>query len=133
MEALMASGILLIIVVAVTSAITAGQQHAYEARQRIAATLAAEELMGRLLTEPYDNLSSWNGHTEHVGTMVDMYGQAMPASFDMVGREVIVNTELRTLGGPGVNIRGRNIVIRAFDADDRELASLSRFVPEPQA
>ena len=129
----MASGILLIIVVAVTSAITAGQQHAYEARQRIAATLAAEELMGRLLTEPYDNLSFWNGHTEHVGTMTDMHGQSMPASFDMVGREVIINTELRTLGGPGVNIRGRSILIRAFDADGRELAGLSRFVPEPQA
>ena len=45
MESLMASGILLVIVVAVTSAITAGQQHAYEAHLRIAASLAAEELL----------------------------------------------------------------------------------------
>jgi len=127
----MAAGILLVIVVAVTSAITAGQQNAFEAHQRIAATLAAEELMGRLGTEPWDNLSGWNGYTEPVGTMTDIGGQPMPLSFNMVGRQAEVTTTLKTLSGLGVNIRGRTVVIRAFDADGRILASVSRFVPEP--
>jgi prepilin-type N-terminal cleavage/methylation domain-containing protein len=131
MESLMAAGILLVIVVAVTSAITAGQQNAFEAHQRIAATLAAEDLMGRLGTEPWDNLSAWNGYTEPVGTMTDIDGQPMPASFNMVGRQAEVTTTLKTLSGLGVNIRGRTVVIRAFDADGRILASISRFVPEP--
>ena len=131
MESLMAAGILLGIVVAVTSAITAGQQNAFEAHQRIAATLAAEELMGRLGTEPWDNLSGWNGYTEPVGTMTDIGGQPMPLSFNMVGRQAEVTTTLKTLSGLGVNIRGRTVVIRAFDADGRILASVTRFVPEP--
>lgn len=131
MESLMAAGILLVIVVAVTSAITAGQQNAFEAHQRIAATLAAEELMGRLGTEPWDNLSGWNGYTEPVGTMTDIGGQPMPLSFNMVGRQAEVTTTLKTLSGLGVNIRGRTVVVRAFDADGRILASVTRFVPEP--
>ena len=48
LEALMAAGILFAVVVGVTSAVTAGQLHAFEARQRIAASLAAEELIGRI-------------------------------------------------------------------------------------
>lgn len=131
MESMMAAGILLVIVLAVTSAITAGQQNAYEAHQRIAASLAAEELMGRLVTEPWDDLSAWNGYTETVGTMTDIDGQPMPTSFDMIGRQVQVTTTLKTLSGLGVNIRGRTVVVRAFNDEGRILADLGRFVPEP--
>lgn len=127
----MAAGILLVIVLAVTSAITAGQQNAYEAHQRIAATLAAEELMGRLVTEPWDDLSAWSGYTEAVGTMTDIDGQPMPASFGMIGRQAEVTTTLKTISGLGVNIRGRTVTVRSFDTDGRILASVTRFVPEP--
>jgi hypothetical protein len=133
MEALMASGILLVIVVAVTTAITAGQQHAFEAQQRIAGALAAEELMCRLLTEPYDSLSGWNGFTEPVGTLTDMGGRPMPESFDAVGREVEVETRIEQLTDLGVNIRGRSVIVRAVDTEGRVLAELSRFIPEPQS
>ncbi len=132
-ESLMASGILLVIVVAVTSAITAGQQHAFEAHQRIAATLAAEELMGRLTTETYTNLAAWDGYTEAVGAMTDQAGRQMPTSFAAVGREVDVTTTLRTLNGLGVNILGRTVQVRTFDRDDRTLAELTRYIPEPQS
>src|SRR5262245_1838221 len=64
-EALMATGLLLVVVVAVSTAITAGQQQAYEAHQRIAASLAAEELMGRIAADDYASLLTWNGHTEN--------------------------------------------------------------------
>ncbi|MHC5048179.1 MAG: type IV pilus modification PilV family protein [Planctomycetota bacterium] len=46
MEALIASAILFAGVLAVISAITSGQQKAFEAEQQVMATLAAEELMG---------------------------------------------------------------------------------------
>jgi len=133
MESLMAAGILLAIVVAVTSAITAGQQHAFEARQRIAATLAAEELMGRLMILPYDNLPAWNGHTEPVGALTDMGGNPFPDTFDSIGRDVNVTTSLRTVPDIPVNVRGRSLRIRAFDASDRTLVELTRFIPEPQS
>jgi hypothetical protein len=131
MESMMAAGILLVIVLAVTSAITAGQQNAYEAHQRIAASLAAEELMGRLVTEPWDDLSAWNGFTEPVGTLTDIDGQPMPSSFDMIGRQAEVTTTLKTISELGVNIRGRTVVIRAFNGEGRILADITRFVPEP--
>jgi Tfp pilus assembly protein PilV len=133
MEALMASGILLVIVVAVTSAITAGQQHAFEAHQRIAASIAAEELMGRLITFPYADLSAWNGYTEAVGAMTDMNSDPLPVSFDMVGRDVTVATTIKTLGDLSVIVQGRTVTVRAFNGEGRVLASLTRFIPEPIA
>jgi hypothetical protein len=131
LESLSAAGILLVIVIAVTSAITAGQQHALEANRRIAATLAVEELVGRLTTEDYASLPTWNGYAEAVGSMTDMDGGAMPNSFAAIGRDVQVVTELKEIGELDVRVRGRVITVRGVDADNRLLAEVSRFVPEP--
>jgi hypothetical protein len=133
LEALMASGILLGAVIAVSSAITAGQQNAWEAQQRIAGNLAAEELMGRLLAEPYQTLGDWHGYTEPVGTMTDLGGAHLPGGFDGVGRTVEVISLLEELPGLNVRVQGREITVRAFDTDARTLADLTRFVPEPQS
>ena len=132
LEALMAAGILLAVVVSATSAITAGQQHAYEAQQRIAACLAGEELMGRLLTVEYNALPGWNGYTEAAGTMTDMSGAPTPESFAAIGRDVQVSTALRTVPDVDVRVRGRVVHVRAFSAQGRVLAELDRFIPEPQ-
>lgn len=130
----MAAAILLLVVMSVTSAITAGQQHAFEAKQRIAAALAADELMCRLSTVAYTDLPSWHGHTEAIGDMVDADSNPLPATFDAVGRRIAVSTTLETLPGTsGVRVRGRNIHIEAFDGSNRVLCELSRFVPEPQS
>ena len=131
LEALMASGILLAAVVAVTSAITAGQQHAYEAHQRIAASLAAEELLGRVIIDDYANLMTFNGLTQAVGTMTDVNGSALPQKFDSIGRDVSVINSLEDTGVAGVNIQGRTVRVRAFDANNRVLADISQFIPEP--
>ncbi len=133
LEALMAVGILLGIVISVSSAITAGQQNAYAAHSRIAGTLAAEELMGRLVTEEYSNLPSWNGYTETVGNMTDIAGSNMPESFNMVGREVSVTTGLEVVEGVGVLVRGRTITIRSFDNTNETMVELVHFIPEPQS
>jgi hypothetical protein len=133
MESLMAAGVLLGIVVAVTTAVTAGQQNAYEAQRRICGALAAEELMGRLAVEEYHRLASWNGHTEQPGEMVGPGGAAMPVSMQSVGRDVHVVTGMRTLPDLDVRVRGQTITVRAFASDGRTVASLTRFVPEPQS
>jgi len=129
----MATGLLLVVVVAVTQAITAGQQNAYEAHQRIAAALAAEELMGRLAAEDYAHLANWNGHSEPVGEMTDMHGSAMPSSMQMVGRDVHVTSGMQTISGLDVRVRGVTVTVRCFNREGRMLASITRFVPEPQA
>lgn len=131
LEALMASGLLLTVVVAVTSAVTAGQQHAFEARQRIAATVAAEELMGRIIVQEYDQLAGWHGYNEPVGTMTDIDGQPMVAAMEMIGREVTVASTLLTLQQTGIRVRGRLVRVQAFNAQGRTLADLEHFVPEP--
>jgi hypothetical protein len=125
--------ILLTTVVAVTSAVTAGQQQAFEARQRIAAGLAAQELMSRLIAEPYANLPTWDGHTEPVGKMTDLAGDPMPETLSAVGRSVEVSTVLKTLTPLDVRVRGREITVTSFDESGRVLSELVEFAPEPQA
>ncbi len=129
----MAAGLLLIVVIAVTTAISAGQQHAYEAHQRIAASLVAEELMGRIAAEPYDRIITWDGFVEQVGEITDMHGESMPSSLQMVGRDANVTIGLETITGLDVRVRGSTVVVRAFNAEGRVLASITRFVPEPQS
>lgn len=132
-EALIASSILLGIVTAVTAAVVAGQQQAFEAQQRIAAALAADALMARLAALPYTDLPKWNGHHEPAGDMIDERGDAMPPAFDGVGREATIINTFRSFNPPDVNIRGVTIRVRAFDSVGNTLVTLERFVPEPQA
>jgi len=128
----MASAILLGIVSAVTSAIVAGQQNALAAQEQITATLAADALMARLMTEPYASLPTWHLHREEAGSMVDEFGAPMPAAFDTIGREVRVEASSRELDPPGVLMRGRLVTVIGFNAAGLTLIELERFVPEPQ-
>ncbi len=134
LESLMASGILLIVVVAVTQAVTAGQANAYEAQQRIAATLAAQELMGRVVADQQQiSPLTWNGHNETVGAMTDFNGAPLSDAFNMIGRRVIASKTQITVSGLNVVIDGVTIVVEAFNADGEILASLEHFIPQPAA
>jgi type II secretory pathway pseudopilin PulG len=130
LESMLAASLLFVIVVAVLSAITSGQQHAYESHLRIAGTLAAEDLMGRLSTASYSTLPSWDGHKENVGAMTDADSVAMPAMFNMIGRKVTVTTSIETLPN-GVKVRGHLLLVQAFGRDNRVVASMQQFVLEP--
>ncbi|MEM7228250.1 MAG: hypothetical protein AAF432_05465 [Planctomycetota bacterium] len=131
LESLMAAGILLGIVVAITSAITAGQQHALEAHMRIAGALAAEDLLSRMTAVSYDDILAWNGYTESAGTMTDVHGQSMPDMFNNIGRSVAVSTDLKNFAELGVKVRGRTIRVHSFDRQNRTLSEIYHFVPEP--
>ena len=121
-----------IVVTAITTAVTAGQQHAMEARERIAGALVAEELIGRLRTAAYADLPGWDGYREEVGAMINFDGKSMPESVSMIGREVAVTTALEEIAPIGVNIRGRFVTVRAFNFDGRAVAELECFIPEPR-
>jgi Tfp pilus assembly protein PilV len=132
LEALCATAILAGVVLSVVGAVTAGQQNAFEAQERIAGTLAAEELLGRLVVKPYAELASWQGYREEVGAMETATGEPMAETFKMVGRRVVVTTSLEQISDVGVRVRGRTVQVLAFDAQERTLADLRVFIPEPR-
>jgi len=133
LEAMIAISILLVAVVAVSSAVTAGQQHAYEAQLRISGTIAAEELMGRLYTVEYDDLiKDWNGFEQSPGQMRTQHGRVYPAAFKHIGRRVAIEESIQSLTELNVHIHGLTIEVEAFDQHDRSLVTLKRFLPQPQ-
>ena len=131
LETLVAASLLVVIVVAVTGAMTAGHQHSLEAQQRITATLAAESLLGRVGSEPYDDLEDWDGHLEPVGAMTDLQGTPLPGAFRFAGRRVEVDALEQTVPELGVLVAGRAVTVESFNQDGRMLARLERFIPEP--
>ena len=129
----MSAGILFVVVVAVTSAVTAGQQNAYEAHLKIAGTMAAEDLLGRLSLLEYASLASWTGYSEEPGPVVGVDGEPAPDSMALVGRQVTVIGANRTYTNMGVTVFGREVRVRAVDGNGRILVELVRFIPEPQS
>ncbi len=109
----MASAILASAVIAVTWAITAGQVHAFQARQRIVSTLLAEDRVAQLSAMDYST---------------------MGGGFDPEG-DVVILTEMTELleDMPGVDVRvkGKQMTVRVVATDGTVMAEASRFIPEP--
>ena len=113
----MAAAILSSSVLAVTWAVTAGQQHAAEAQKRIAATMAAEELMGRIDKTEYDSVAgSWQFHSEivpsHVGDISLLVMVSPPLEFSALD----------------VRVEGLDVTIYAADAGGTIL-EMRQFIP----
>ncbi len=112
----MAAAILAGAVVTVIYAITAGQQHAYQAKEHIAASLAAEEVMGDIIKKPYDEIVSSGGFR---------FVNGMP---------VVISTPNsdKLLAGVNVRVRGTDVTVQVLTADgSRTLAEVTHFVPGP--
>ena len=113
----MAAAILSSSVLAVTWAVTAGQQHAVEAQKRIAATMAAEELMGRIEETEYGSLpATWQFHPEtvssHVGDISLLVMVSVPFDFTALD----------------VRVEGRDVTIYATDTGGTIL-EMRQFIP----
>lgn len=132
LESLIATGILLVAVVAISSAVTAGQQHAFEAQLRISGAIAADELLGRIDGTAYDDLvNTWHGFREDAGDMRTLQDDAFPGVFARIGRRVSMTNTNHALPGIQVNIHGLLIEVVAFDDRGETLLTISRFVPQP--
>jgi hypothetical protein len=118
METLIASAILFAGVLAVISAIMAGQRKSFEAERQIAATLAAEELMGQYIQVDYDDL--------------DLLPSTQPVD-DMVAVTTVTPFD-EALPGLDVQVRGRTVrvEVRQELGNLRPLAVVTRVIPEPQ-
>jgi hypothetical protein len=133
LEVMIAVGILTFAVTAITSAIVAGQQQSLEAREKIVASVAAESLLSRITQVPWETIDSWDGYTEDVGTITDPTGVAVGGDWDRIGRIVTVIAGEVQITPIEVFIVGRTITVSSFTKDGRTLATIERFVPEPQS
>lgn len=120
-EALLAAGILAGAVVVVTWAVTAGQQQALYAKVQISAAMAAEDLMGQILVNNYDDLEwDWNGHYEQISS---------PRGTLTV--DVTVANMLKDLPGLDVRVDGLDVAITVSDEQGRLIAQTCQFIPDP--
>lgn len=129
-EALVASVILAIVVLAVGSAVATGRQLSIEGQKTILAAMAADDLMGELVTVAYDDLDSHDGMDQPEGAMETLDGELYPERFWMIGRNADIVEEIVDIEGMGVKVRGKTITVTAYD-EHRVLAVLQTFVPEP--
>jgi len=132
-ESLVAAVLLVTVVTAVLGALSAGHQHAMEAKKLITASLAAEQLMARVTTTPYAQIGEWDGWEETAGTATNANDEAMPGLFELVGRRVIVRSGSEQLDEVQIVLQGSFVTIESYGDDGRVLARLVRFIPEPQA
>lgn len=112
----MAAAILASAVLAVTWAVTAGQQQAEVARQNIVATLKAEERMGAVSAMPYNFLPTANDAT--------------------VDGEFFVVTMIEDMGSQditplGVKVGITTIEVIIYDLDGKVITRLTQVVPAP--
>ena len=129
-EALIASSVLAVIVIAVAASISTAQKVAWESRKRMLATFAADGLLSELMTLDYYTIRKHNGEHEDLGTMQTLDGVTYPKTFWALGREVTVTDTSLIEGGTGLEISGIEVRVAVFD-EDRDLSVLTSFVPEP--
>ncbi len=129
-ESLIASAILLMSVLALTTAIAAGQASAIEGQKLLLGSMAVDDLLSEMWAVPYDDLPKYDEATDPVGSIISLDGQAYPDSFWMLGRRLDVEDLDVKSAETGVIVRGRLLRVTVFDAD-RDLVSAELFVAEP--
>lgn len=130
-ESLIAISILALVFTAIASAIGAGSASAGEARQRVVATLAADELLAEVLASEWDDLQAWHGYEEEPGESLALDGASEDARRSIVRSVRIIDETLR-LEPAGVEIDGRHVHVTVNDLKGRLLVRLDRFVPSQE-
>jgi len=150
-EAVAASIILSVTVVAVAQAIMAGHMQTAEALHRRRAMEMAEALTEEVLRLPYDdpdgasnpgpesgetsrasfdNIDDYHGFTESAGNVSDLAGTVYPIAYDRFARSVSVVADSQTVTGFGSAFDGQTVTVTVTD-DTGTAWSVSVFVPAP--
>ncbi len=130
-EAMVAVSVLSLSVLALSSAVAAGQQASLEGQKMVLGALAVSDMMSELSSVPYNTLTSYHGRKSAPGAMQTLDGAAYPSTYWSVGRQVSVTPTRFSEPGIGVEFGGMTIKVWAYDAEGRTVASAERFVPEP--
>ncbi len=130
LEAVIASAVLALTVLAIGAAISAAQMNSLEGRKAILGSMACGDFMSELMTMPYDDIESLDGQITPVGSLTTLDGVAYPEPYWALGRGVSAQEELMRVEGLGVTVRGLNIEVSVFDGN-RVVATANAFLPEP--
>ena len=132
MESVIATAVLAVAITAVFGALAAGTVHASRSAEELAATVAVEDLMARVLADDPARVRDWHGHEESAGELVDADGTPLAGGVARVGRRVRVESSPRRLdGGPAID--GWLIDIEAFDAGGDSLGHGLRWIPRSES
>ena len=133
LEVMIAVGLLTIAVGSITQAIVSAQQQNLEARERIVASITAESLLSHIGEQPWEELDSWDGFREELGTLTDPSGVPLSGDWEHVGRKVHVDPAEVFVDELQIYITGRTINVIVFTEGGRELSNLERFIAEPSS
>ena len=152
LETLLASAVLLVLVTAVMSALSAGRAQSTHARQAIAASLSTEMLMARITGVDPNEFSSldawlahftndadaggWNGHLEQAGQLRAGRHPALPLlpiSYQQCELHVDAARHIQLIPPPiSTAVDGVEIIVEARTSNASTAARLVRFLPAPQ-
>ncbi len=129
-ESVIATAVLAVAITGIFSALAAGQAHAGASADELAATVAAEDMIDRILHDcarrGVDPLV-WDGHREFPGNLRTEDGGSLSGPTSRVGRQVRVRIEDRSLD-QGPDIEGRLVEVTTIDRTKRTLGVLRRWV-----
>jgi len=130
LEAVIASAVLAITVLAIGSSISAAQMSSFEGRKAVQGSMVASDYMAELMTLEYAEIEARSGEVTPVGELSTLDGVDYPETYWPLGRSMTAQEELMVLGDFGVSVRGLRIEVLVFD-ERRVVASVETFLPEP--
>lgn len=150
-EALAASVVLGLSVIALTQAVTAGQAQTHQALHSARAVALAEAMMEEVLSLPYrdpegavaagpdsgesarslfDNMDDYHGLSEPLAGVRDLAGVSYGSEFVRFARSV--SCVYTTMSVPGLTSAGPGLSVRVTVSDDKQGNwTITRFVPQP--
>ena len=131
-ESVIATAVLAVAITAVFGALAAGTVHASQSADELAATVAVEDLMARILADDPAEVRRWHGHEESPGELVDADGTPLAGGVARVGRRVRVDRVARRLDG-GPTIDGWLVSVEAFDPAGASLGVGERWMPTAES
>ncbi|MFG0256342.1 MAG: hypothetical protein ACF8GE_00390 [Phycisphaerales bacterium JB043] len=130
LEALAASTVLALVVLAVGAAVSAGQSSTVHGTSTILASMVADDLMNELVALPYDQLDTYDNFTQPAGSLASLKGTPYPVAYSAIGRSTEVFEHIVQDAETGARIRGTTIRI-TVTADQRTAIVVETFVAEP--
>ena len=150
-EALIASVVLAVALVAISATFGSGHQQGYHAAHCERGRALAEELAEYILSRPYydpqgetgrgpddgevgfgdfDNIDDFHGYSQPAELLSDIAGNPYPAAYHTFSRRVEVKYTSRTVGNLGGTLPGVMVTVTVEDKNGQTF-ELKRFVPTP--
>jgi hypothetical protein len=128
LEAILASAVLSVTVLAIGTAVGAAQTSSQEGQKAVLGSMVCSDYLGELMTLPYADIESRSGEITDIGAIATLDGAPYPAAYWNLGRSLSATEEFIDVSG--VRIRGLRIEVMAFD-ERRVVARAETFLPEP--